>query len=410
MAGSLEKRGKSNWRLVYSDKGPTGRIKKTKTITTDQSCNEKNCKGCSKANRCAALGEAKKQLALFVNEIEKGQYIAPTKLTFSDFVERWLREYGEKNLAPKTLFRYQQILEGRVIPAIGHLKLEQIRPIHLMEFYNNLQKDGIREDGKPGGLSERTVLHHHRVISAVLQDAVEWQFIPANPAARVKPPKVRRKAAVCYDERQVGAMLEALETEELKYRVMVNMAVFLGCRRGELMGIEWAHVNFKEGTIRIEQASQYLPGKGVFTKPPKNESSVRVLSLPAFLVDMLKHYKKEQAAARLMAGDLWQGSDRLFTTWDGQAMHPDTISKWFPNFLKRHSLPPIPFHGLRHTAATMLINQGLPVKSVSGRLGHSDAGTTLNIYSHYLRSADREAAERLEQVYQGMAAKKTQRQ
>lgn len=101
-------------------------------------------------------------------------------------------------------------------------------------------------------------------------------------------------------------------------------------------------------------------------------------------------------------GDKWQDSDRLFVTWDGRPMHPDTPSSWFPEFLERHKLPHLPFHGIRHTAATMLINQGLPAKSISGRMGHSSISTTFNIYGHYLKSADKEAADRLEQAYQNM--------
>ncbi|MCL6560226.1 MAG: site-specific integrase [Firmicutes bacterium] len=386
MAGWVEKRGENTWRLnAPGGTGPDGkRVVYRKTVE-------------AKSKR-----EAEKLLAEFVAEVQKGQYVEPSKLTFAEFVERWLKNYAEKNLAPKTLFRYKQILESRVLPAMGHLKVEQIKPFHLMEFYANLQEDGIREDGKPGGLSEKTILYHHRVISSILNDAVEWQVIPSNPAARVKPPRVQKKPAACYDEEQTAALLAAAEAEEAKYRVLINLAVFTGLRRGELMGLEWKDIDFAAATLRVHQASQYLPGRGVFTKEPKNESSVRILALPSFLVVMLKQYKKEQAEARLKAGDLWQGSDRLFTTWDGQPMHPDTISKWFPKFLKKHGLPSLPFHGLRHTAATMLINQGLPAKSISGRLGHANIGTTMDIYGHYLRSADREAADRLEQVYQTM--------
>ncbi|MCL6634894.1 MAG: site-specific integrase [Peptococcaceae bacterium] len=399
--GSIEKRGVNTWRLVASCGMKDGRqVKKTKNVTVKVACDQKSCKGCTRAARCQARREAEKLLAEFVLEIEKGTFIEPTKLTFKDFVERWLRDYGEKNLAPKTLFRYRQILESRVLPAMGHLKVEQIRPTHLLEFYANLQEDGIREDGKPGGLSEKTILQHHRIISSILNDAVEWQVIPSNPAARVKPPRVTKKQTACYDEEQTAALLEALEHEEPKYKVLINLALFTGLRRGEIMGLEWRHIDFKEGTLMVEQASQYLPGQGTFTKTPKNETSARVISLPAFLVDMLRQHKKGQVETRLKVGDMWQGSDRIFTTWDGRPMHPDTVSSWFPKFLKRHDLPPLPFHGLRHTAATMMINAGVPAKVVSGHFGHANIGTTYDIYGHFLRSADKEAANRLEQTYQ----------
>ncbi|MGI9861787.1 site-specific integrase [Moorella naiadis] len=386
MAGWVERRGENSWRLnVPGGTGPDGKRKVYR-----------------KTVEATSKRQAEKLLAEFAAEVQKGLYVEPSKLTLAEFAERWLKDYGEANLAPKTLFRYRQLLASRILPALGHLKLEQIKPLHLLEFYANLQEAGIRTDGRPGGLSEQTILHHHRLISAMLQDAVEWQIIPFNPASRVKPPKVPKKEVACYDEWQVAALLQALEGEESKYRVMVTMALFTGLRRGELLGLEWKHVNLDDGTLEVRQAAQYLPGMGNFVKAPKTKGSVRKLSLPPFLVMLLRQYRKEQLEARLKVGDRWQDSDRFFTTWDGRPMSSNTVSNWFGKFLKRHGLPPLPFHGLRHTAATMLINQGLQAKNISSRLGHSTISITMDLYGHYLRSADKEAADRLEQAYQHM--------
>jgi integrase len=126
------------------------------------------------------------------------------------------------------------------------------------------------------------------------------------------------------------------------------------------------------------------------------------MSIPPSVMALLKTYKAHQAQQQLKAGDLWHGSDRLFVTWNGRPMHTYTPGRWFSKFIERHSLPPLTFHGLRHTNATILINEKLPTKSISGRLGHADTSTTLNIYGHYLKSADKEAADRLEEVYQRM--------
>lgn len=382
MPGSIEKRGKNSWRLVVSGGfGPDGkRVRYTRTV-----------KGSRR--------EAEKELAKMVAEIEKGQFAQPSKLTFKDFVERWLRDYAEVELAPKTIHRYKELLNTRILPAMGHLRIDQIRPTHLLEFYRNLQEEGIRLDGRPGRLSDSTVLYHHRVISAILQDAVEWQVIPSNPASRVKPPKVKKTPVPCYDEKQVALLLEALDKEPLKYKVMVALDLATGIRRGELMGLEWQDVNFEEGTITIRQASQYLPEKGTFTKEPKNEASKRVIAVPPSVMALLKEYKIKQAEEKDGVGSLWKGSDRLFTTWDGKPMHPDTISKWFPKFLARHNLPHIKFHALRHTSISMLIREGVHPKAISTRAGHSNISTTMDIYGHLLKSADREAANKLENLF-----------
>lgn len=408
MAGSLEKRGKNSWRLVVScGMGPDRKqIKKTKKVTVTTACEQKTCRGCVKINRCHARKEAEKLLAEFVVEIEKGLYIEPSKLTFKDFVEKWIQDYAESNLDPKTLHRYKEILDSRILPAMGHLRLDQIKPMHLVEFYKNLQEDGIRRDGKPGGLSPKTILQHHRIISSILNDAVQWQIIKENPAARVKPPRVRKKKTECYDKEQTMALLAALDGEPLKYKAMVMLAIATGLRRGELLGMEWQDVDFENNTIDIHKASQYIPGKGVFVKSPKTEESNRLITVPASVMVLLKEYKKQQAEKKLKAGSLWKGSDRLFTTWDGRPMHPDTITKWFPKFLERHNLPHIRFHDLRHLNATLLIAEGVPLKNVSKRLGHSNISTTADLYAHALRSVDQEAADKLDDLFKGHAEAK----
>lgn len=383
MAGTIEKRGENSWRLTYINgiNADGKQIRYRKTV------------------KAKSPREVEKLLALMIAEIEQGQFINTKKLTFADFVTRWFKDYGENNLAPKTLHRYKQLFDSRILPALGHYKIEQIKPVHILEFYNTLINEGTRLDGRPGKISEQTVLYHHRVISAVLQDAVEWQVIPYNPAKRVKPPKVKKTQGKYYDEEQTATLLHAVENEAFDYRVILVLAISTGLRRGELMGLEWSDIDFEKLTLTVRQVSQYIPGKGIFTKEPKNETSKRTVSLPLSVVSLVKDYRKEWAENRLKIADLWQGSDRLFVTWDGNPMHPDTVSKWFPKFLKKHHLPSIPFHGLRHTAATLLIKEGLHAKTISSRLGHSNINTTMNIYGHALKSADKEAADKLNHIF-----------
>lgn len=388
MAGSLRKRGKNSWELTVSAGVDSNKKRQRFTRTV-------------KAN---SLREAKKLLAQFVAEVEKGQFISPSKLTLKEFSEKWLEDHGWKYLAPKTVHRYKQLLELRILPALGHLRLEKIRTIHIIEFYNNLAECS-RLDGREGHLSESTIHHHHRVLSAILQDAVQWQIIGENPCRRVSPPKVRKKEAAHYDEEQTVALLEAVEREPLKYKVYIWLSVFSGARRGELMGLEWPDVDFEAKTLKIRQTSQYVPGKGLITKDTKNESSFRTIAIPDSLLGLLSQYKVKQAEVRLKLGDKWKDSNRLFVTWDGQPMSPDSMTSWFPKFLKRHGLPHIPLHGLRHTAATYLISQDINIKSVSSRLGHANTSTTLNVYAHALKSTDREAADKMEDLIMGRKKK-----
>ncbi len=391
MTGSMDRRGKNSFRLTVSggfdSKG--NRIRHRKTIKV----NAKSEKAQEK--------EAEKALAEFALEVEKGEYFGQGKMTLQDFSAKWLKEYAEKELAPKTLHRYQDMLKSRIIPTLGHYPIEKIRPMHLVEFYNALAADGARKDKKPGGLSPQSIRHHHRLLSAIFNTACQWQVARDNPAARVRPPKVPKADVASYDEEQTAALLAALESESLQLKVAVLITLTTGCRRGELLALEWNDIDFQNSFIRIDQAAQYIPGKGHITKDPKNESSKRTVPVPASLMPLLQKHKIEQTEYRLQLEDKWQNNDRLFTAWDGGPMFPDTLTKLFRKFIEKHNLPKLTFHGLRHTAATLLIGKGVQDLTVSALLGHSDPGTTKRIYAKSLKSAERGASDMMESIING---------
>ena len=173
------------------------------------------------------------------------------------------------------------------------------------------------------------------------------------------------------------------------------IALMTGARLGEILGLEWQDIDFKNKSIEIRQASQYLPGKGIFTKSPKNESSKRKIAANSTLLKLLEDYKKDQQNK----GFICQDNNRLFVNFNGNPMYPFTITKWFPAFLKRNNLPHLNFHGLRHTSATFLISKGMDIQTVAGRLGHSTSATTQNVYSHFLESKDKQAADLMEMTF-----------
>lgn len=187
-----------------------------------------------------------------------------------------MKEYAAKNLAPKTIFRYKELLDTRITPALGHLKIANIKPMHFLEFYNNLLEDGIRKDGKPGGLSPLTIKHHHRLIHAIFESAVQWQLLAINPVDHVTPPKVKKTEAGFLEIDDIDMLLTALaplNKSDLKYKAGTFITLASGMRLGELMGLFWSSIDFDKNTIQITQANQYLPAQGIFTKEPKNYSS-----------------------------------------------------------------------------------------------------------------------------------------
>ena len=391
MAGSIEKRGKNSYRLTVSEGFD---------LNGKPMIHRKTVHGTKK--------DAEVELAKFVTEVQNGLVIDGKSLKFSEFVEIWKRDYGSKELAPSTYKRYCRMLETRLLPYFGHFYINKIKPTDIMKFYDLLEKDTqlVRKKGNNGSktkkpLSGKTILEHHRLLRAMLHKAVYWQLIVTNPAERVQSPKARKPKRKSYDDEQTKILLENLEllpSEDTKYKVAIILTVFTGVRLGELMGLEWQDVDFKNGIISINRSSQYLADMGVFTKVPKTESSIREIAIPEFIVSLLEEYKLWYEEQKSIYSELWTDSDRLFVQADGKPMHPSTISKWFVKYVGQIGLPVINFHGLRHTNASLLVAQNIDIAVISARLGHAQISTTLDFYVHPLLSHNKKAGYALENL------------
>ncbi len=259
----------------------------------------------------------------------------------------------------------------------------------------NMDMDKLFRTVNPHGttLSTSTISKYHRFISSILEKAVKWQVIISNPCSRVEAPKVQIKEKKYLDEFQTVQLIQYLDTVPLRYKAIVITLLYSGMRRGELCGLDWADIDFQNSLVQINKSLLYTVGKGLFEDTTKNESSKRVIKLPAPAMEILKQYRAEQTAERLKLGDKWINSGKVFVQWNGKPIHPDTITKWFSDFIKQHDLPNITIHSLRHTNATLLIAGGADLRTVSKRLGHSNMSTTANIYTHAIQSADERAAQ-----------------
>lgn len=386
MTGYVEKRGKESWRIIVNMgmdlKGK--RIRKTKTVISKNKT------------------EAKLELAKFITEIEAGEYIAPNKMTLSSFSEEWKAKYAKKHLAPKTYETYISYYNKRILPALGHLRIDQINSLQILNFLEELQKNGARSDGKSGGLSSGTIQYYHRILRNIFKRAVEWQVIKTSPAEHVKKPKNEAKKASVYTVEQVHELMEYIRNEDMKWKMIVTLAITTGMRRGEIIALEWQHFDLEKGKLYVQQTLTYTKEDGHLFKAPKTKNSIRTLSLSPDIVDQLKKYKQIKNREKIRNGDSWQGGEHflLFSTDVGKPMHPSSITSWWSKKLKKYKLPHISFHQLRHTSATFLINQGVHMKTISARLGHSKIGTTMDIYGHALESADEAAANHFDILFE----------
>lgn len=387
----IRKRGKDTYQLIVS----AGYDEMGKQRTVTKTVHAKN------------MREAKHELVLLKAEIQKHGSSYLDTPTVAEFAALWLDNYCRKELSPKTIQSYTNHLEKRIVPLLGKFQIGKLKPMDVINFINHLQRDGKRFDGKSGNISNQAVRYCARTLSSMLQCAVRWGIIESNPAKGVARIKVKRKKIKLPDENGIAKMLEALHNEPLKYRVIIMLAIDSDMRRGEIMALQWPEVNLDKGLVRVCRNNIAIPGKGIITKAPKNDSSNRIVNLSQTTINLLDTYKRWQESQKELLANQWvdDGKQWVFTQWNGKPMFPETPSHWFRNFLKRHDLQPMPFHGLRHLTATILIAQHTPLKNVSSRLGHTDIRTTANIYSDALQSVDKLAANQMDQFFTDMTKK-----
>lgn len=257
-------------------------------------------------------------------------------------------------------------------------------------------KDIFIQHDSDSGLSEKTILEHHRLISTILKKAKKERIIPFNVASEhATPPKAPRQEAKYLTDKQARQVIECLWVEEdIRVKAVLFILFYSGVRRGELCGLSWPDVDTEKQIIHIQRASQYQRGRGIKEVVTKNPSSKRSIKLPSIVFDVLAEYRIWWLEQKQANGSLWSGNDeRLFIQVDGKPINPDTINYWLDKFCERNNLPEFTPHTCRHTFTTLQLASGVDLRTLQSRTGHAQASTLLNIYSHLLKSADDSATE-----------------
>jgi|GEM_PF-326732 len=414
----ISKRGENSWRLTVSlgkdAKGKKIRERRTVHVTDP------------------AILRSERKLEQYLNEewlkfkieIESGVYIAPEKMKFSDFINEWRDKYASdpENLSPTTLDRYEGHIKSRIEPAFGHLRIDQINAMKIITFLKDLEKPGSRlspatkkkltEEQKKKllePLDASTIGFIYRVLKNIFTRAVEWKVIKENPMEDIQKPKEKnakvkmleqRKNPQYYDENEAQLVVDALYQETRKWRLLILGSMIGGCRRGELIGLEWHNVNFDDCTIEIENnIPQTIDGKAV-EKGPKSIASYRTIDMPEWYMEELKAYYREWHQEKEQLGTKWLGEERHFVFHNGKGKpyyykHP---SRWWERFCKRHGLRYIKFHGLRHSMGTLLLedesesNFDSILIAIQRRIGHARLSTTSDIYVHVTKKVKQRTA------------------
>lgn len=354
-------------------------------------------------NRQAVLFEekAKQEYALQLQreaeQEEKENYeieYAKKHMTFKELADEWLAlQEVSKELKPSSLLRMKDCKQ-RTYNTIGDILVSKLSYRKVQSFITSLGKQGVNK--KTGGaLSVKTQKHYLTFISDVMLYAKKCGYIDNNPCKDItfsKPEYSERKEKDIYSLDEAKAVLSLIdEKAPTDYKLFFNLLTYTGMRRGEALGLEYNDIDFNNSVLTIKRTSNYRKGIGVYTDTPKTETSYRSLYIQAKIIDLVKQLQAEQQEQANKCGDLWVQSDRLFTTWCGKPMHPNTPYTWLKRFCERENVSFKGLHSFRHFVATQAIASGIDVKSVSAMLGHSQTSTTLNIYAHAVQQTNEKA-------------------
>lgn len=343
--------------------------------------------------------ELNRQAVQFEEKCLNGGAASPT-IKLAEFCEMYL-EIMKPQLSPATAAFYRQQIDGYIIPALGHMKLKDIKTAHIQAYIQQLaalpkstRAGTKKQDGET--LSPSTVRRYLTVLQSVFKQAVKLGLIPDTPAKAEKLtiPKAKQPKIEIFSKQEAAQMLACLEKEDLQFQTLIQLAIFMGARRGELVALKFSDVDFEQSKITIERAAVKLKGEKTIIKPPK-DYEVRTVTVNQNCLELIRLLQAEKAREAARLGTQWHNEGWLFTTWNGEIMNPQTPTKQFSKFLERHGLRHRKFHSLRHTSATLLLYAGVNIKQVQGRLGHGDIETT-NKYLHVLEEADVEAAKALD--------------
>lgn len=371
MQGSIQKRtGKRgvSWTVVYDDPTAAHRRQRRKTFKTKR--------------------EATAFLTQTLHQIQTGGFIEPRAITTGEYLDYWLETYALHNVRPTTYRSYEQVIRLHAKPALGTVLLQKLQPAHLQLLYSDKLTNG-RADGN-GGLAPRTVQYLHRILREALNQALKWQMVNRNVADATEPPRAARAQVTVWNDEQVRTFLGA--TEHDYYAPVWHVALTTGLRRGELLGLRWQDVDFEDGVLRVRQSLVEVNGTPLFQEP-KTKSGRRTVALFPVTLSELRAHRTRQLQHRLAIGPAWEDHDLVFANADGRPVYPANLARHFRRRMKELQLPTIPFHSLRHTHATLMLRDGMHVKVMSERLGHSSIAITLDTYQHVLPDMQRQALE-----------------
>ncbi len=351
----------------------------------------------SKVVECQNDREADKLLIEFYNEREhlKRQHNSFIPQTVGALYNEWYKHHVQKNLSETTADWYRGLWE-RHLSVAKNMRLDVAAPSHIRTIIDTADGD-------------RTRHAIYKMFSTMFNKAVKWGYMETNPCVRLDAPQYSAPEKKFLQENEIRIACDNIGQEELKYQAIFYFALLCSMRRQSIVGLKWFDIDFARNEFTIRRAAKLVRGKGTIVGEPKTEKSKQTLFLPEILKHTLLKLRNQQSRMRRLYGDKWVDEDWVFTQDDGSIMHLQTPSHWWREFSDRHgitNITDISFHGLRHTAATHMIKNNVPISTVSGVLGHANITTTLNTYTHVIEDTKKGAINIMADIVAGADDKK----
>jgi len=347
--------------------------------------------GKTKQRYCKTEKEARVALRKLLQEQEQGKLVTGPQQTLKVYLEQWLEQVHKlSTIRTGTYNAYRIMINKHIIPMLGHIQLQKLTPQHVQTFYAKKIDEG---------LSLKRVRGLHSVLHSALENAVKWNLMARDVCDLATPPIPKRHEIQPLTLEQARQLLQAARAHKLE--ALLTMAITTGMRRGELLGLHWQDIDFKTRSLHVRRTVNRIGKFGLVESEPKTQRSRRKITLPVFVIDILKQHQEYQKEMREKAGSQWRETGVVFCNMYGSYYEPSNLHDAYKKLLKSAGLPDIRFHDLRHSAATILLGMGVHPKIVQELLGHSSISITMDIYSHVLPSIQLEAMDKLDDLFKG---------
>jgi len=324
--------------------------------------------------------EAAAELDRIRQSLAQGLTVTSKQQTMKEFLAAWLEDTVKPRLAPKTYHSYAETVKRYIEPHIGKIALDKLTPQDVQRMVAKVTKD----------VSAHMGAYSRVVLRAALTRAMKWGYVGRNVAALTDAPKVVRREMTALTPEEAKQLLKAMRGDRLE--ALYTVALALGLRQGEALGLRWQDIDLDTRTLTVRYQLQRVDSKLVLVEP-KTPKSRRALMLPGIVVEALKRHRTRQKEERLLAGYRWQDTGFVFTSTIGTPLDADNMRREFHATVTAAKLPPMRFHDLRHSAASLLAAQGASARDVMETLGHTQIGTTLNLYTHVFTERKTELAD-----------------